>query len=202
MMNACGYARVRVHGMVNARKYGTPSASAIWIPAMAEGDSMIRSLPWQAFQAVTSSSSSQSRILALASRKKLSVNVPFWMHSCISSAGSLFDLAPSEPEPAKAEPAEQVDAPATTEAADWEASEPEAQAEAATESHNPEEGPEATAPETTSAAEPDEEAGTETPGGQANAASNGSAPAQSSGETHEPKRPEGGIDETKSLFDL
>ena len=121
----------------------------------------------------------------------------------ISSAGSLFDLAPSEPEPAKAEPAQQVDAQPTTEAADEnEASEPEAQPEATSESDSPEEGTGTTAPEPTSDAEPDEDTGTATSAGQASATSNGSAPAQSSGATHEPKRPEGGIDETKSLFDL
>jgi Fe-S oxidoreductase len=78
--------------------------------------------------------------------------------SKIESAGSLFDLAPSEPEPAEAEPA-----PAE---ADQAQEEPEAEATPA-----------------------------------APAESDDSAPA-SSGEKHEPKKPEGGIDESKSLFDI
>jgi hypothetical protein len=39
-MKACGYACVRVQGMVKARKYGILSASVMCTPAMAEGLSM------------------------------------------------------------------------------------------------------------------------------------------------------------------
>ncbi len=110
----------------------------------------------------------------------------------IDSAGSLFDIAPSEPEPAKAEPTPAAEA----------APEPATEVDTATAPAEPA-GAEVPAP----AEEPDAEEGaapaaaapTEQAAPEAEAADQ--APA-SSGETNEPKKPEGGIDENKSLFDF
>jgi Fe-S oxidoreductase len=89
----------------------------------------------------------------------------------IDTAGSLFDIAPSEPEPA---PAEDDSKPT----ADESAAEDEA------------------APTDIEPAAEDEK-----PAEDAAPSSNGSAPT-ASGETHEPAKPEGGISESKSLFDF
>ncbi len=123
--------------------------------------------------------------------------------SKIDSAGSLFDIAPSEPEPAKPasqpksaphetapdEPAPEPDAAAPDQTApDEAASEPEAAAE------EPPTQPEAGTEEEPSA----EEQTSTTP-----VTTNGQAPAEqpaSSDEKHEPKK--GGVSEGQSLFDI
>ncbi len=144
--------------------------------------------------------------------------------SSLSAGGSLFDVAPSEPEPAaksepteaaapaveepaaepaKAEPAAATESPATESSIsstgslfDIAPSEPEPAAKA--------EAPDAEAPdaEAPDAELAEAEAPEEKAEPAADAGSNAAATATSSGETHEPQKPEGGIDEKKSLFDF
>ncbi|HSE10879.1 MAG TPA: heterodisulfide reductase-related iron-sulfur binding cluster [Nocardioidaceae bacterium] len=97
----------------------------------------------------------------------------------IDSAGSLFDIAPSEPEPAKAEePAEAEPEPTP---------EPTVQDEAT-------DGDQSSAPRA------DESTASEAASA-GKAESNGTSPS-TSGEKHEPKKTEGAIEEASSLFDL
>ncbi|HSJ22546.1 MAG TPA: heterodisulfide reductase-related iron-sulfur binding cluster, partial [Nocardioidaceae bacterium] len=121
----------------------------------------------------------------------------------IGTGGSLFDVAPSEPEPARPEPVK-AEEPKAAEPKAEAAPTPEAPAgESKIESagslfdlspSEPEpakaEQPEAEQPE---AEQPEAE--------EAPAEATPNAP-ESSGEKHEPKKPEGGIDESKSLFDI
>ncbi|HEX6486759.1 MAG TPA: Fe-S cluster protein, partial [Nocardioidaceae bacterium] len=111
----------------------------------------------------------------------------------ISSGGSLFDVAPSEPEPAKAE--EPKAAAATEEAPATEAK--PAQADISSAGSLFDIAP--TEPEPPQAEEPKAEASEEEP---EKAPAPEATTTSSNGEANEPKRPAGGIDENKSLFDF
>ncbi|HET7532329.1 MAG TPA: heterodisulfide reductase-related iron-sulfur binding cluster [Nocardioidaceae bacterium] len=127
----------------------------------------------------------------------------------ISSGGSLFDIAPTEPEPAKAEPtakaaaepeaeapaAESEPAPATEEAPATETK--PAQADISSAGSLFDIAP--TEPEPPQAEEPKAEASEEEP---EKAPAPEATTTSSNGEANEPKRPAGGIDENKSLFDF
>jgi Fe-S oxidoreductase len=115
-------------------------------------------------------------------------------------SGSLFDVAPSEPEPARAEPAR-------SEPAKSEPAKSEAEAAPAPEAPAGESKIESAgslfdlAPSEPEAEQPQAEQSETEAASAAPAQPEDSAPAPS-GEQHEPKKPEGGIDESKSLFDI
>jgi Fe-S oxidoreductase len=139
--------------------------------------------------------------------------------SGIGSGGSLFDVAASEPEPTKPEPTPAEATQAETPPAP--AAEPKAEAapapaapageskiesagslfDLAPSESEPEPEPAKPEPEPTQAEQAKEAAPEAEAAPAAPADSDDSAPA-SSGEKHEPKKPEGGIDESKSLFDI
>ncbi|HLN76102.1 MAG TPA: heterodisulfide reductase-related iron-sulfur binding cluster, partial [Nocardioidaceae bacterium] len=119
--------------------------------------------------------------------------------SNLGSGGSLFDVAPSEPEPAKpaqpkaAEPAK----PAQPKAAEPKSEESAGPAETNLGSGGSLFDIAPSEPEPAKAEPAVSEAADQAPEDKAEP-----APATSSGETNQPQKPEGGIDEKKSLFDF